>query len=82
MATKVNSKPMCAVTIGYHEYLMPASVGMKVVELLQSAFEAEHIWDDVRIYTVGSPVNVEFRSVRPDQIRVPAPVKPLMLEHK
>lgn len=82
MATKPKNEPMCAVKIGYHEYLMPASVGMKVVQLLQSAFEVDMNWDEERSYTVKEPVNVEFRSVRPNQIRMPEPVRRLALEHK
>lgn len=82
MANKPKSEPMCAVTIGYHRYLMPASIGMKVVQLLQNAFDVDEEWEEERIYTVKEPVNVEFRSVRANQIRMPTPVKRLALEHK
>lgn len=82
MPSKPKGEPMCAVTIGYNTYLMPAATGMKVVQLLQSAFECDSDWDEERVYVVKELVNVDFRSVRANQIRMPTPVTRLALEHK
>lgn len=82
MATKPKNEPMCAVTIGYQTLLMPASLGMKVVQMLQSAFECDRDWGDDREYIVKEQITVEFRSVRAEPIRMPAPATRLALEHK
>lgn len=82
MATKPKNEPMCAVTIGYQTLLMPASLGMKVVQMLQSAFECDRDWGDDREYIVKEQITVEFRSVRASQIRFPEAVKRLLLEHQ
>jgi hypothetical protein len=70
--------PMCCVTIGYQHYLMPADKGMKVVELMQSAFECEQRYEDRGMqYQVGEPPQrVVFEMVRPGQIVQPRPAAP------
>ncbi|WP_423458001.1 hypothetical protein [Ottowia sp. VDI28] len=66
---------MAYITIGYSHFLMDASKAMKVAELMQHAVNTE--WNyrpsaDQDHYTVGEPVNVEFRLVRANQIRMPS----------
>lgn len=65
---------MCCVTIDYHQFLMPADKGMKVVELLQSAFHCERRYDETSNYKyeVGEQPQVEFALVRPNQVVEPA----------
>lgn len=66
------NKPMCCVMVGYQALLMPADKGMKLVELLQYAVECEHGWGDRdHTYTVGEQPRVEYRMVKPGQIRSP-----------
>lgn len=64
-------KPMCAVTIGYETYVMPASAGMKVVELMQQALACECDYGIGDTITATGPVNVTYRSMRSDQITMP-----------
>lgn len=85
--TTRQTKPvaMCCVTIDYQEFLMPADKGMKVVELLQSAFKCERRYDERsdRKYYIGEQPQVEFALVRSNQVAeaaVPAPVRRLGLE--
>jgi len=61
---------MCCVTIGYKEYLLPADKGMKLVELLQSAFETEKKYES-RGYTyyVGDQPEVELALVKASQLK-------------
>lgn len=62
---------MCCVSIGYSYYLLPADKGMKLVELLQSAFECERSFGErSAVYEVGiQPEHVTLEIVRPAQIR-------------
>lgn len=64
-------KPMCAVTIGYETYVMPASAGMKVVELMQQAIACEPDYGIGDTVNATGPVRVTYRSMRPDQITMP-----------
>lgn len=64
-------KPMCAVTIGYETYVMPATAGMKVVELFQQAVACESDYGLGDTVTATGPVRVTYRSVRPEQITMP-----------
>ena len=69
MATK---KPvaMCCVTIGYMVYLMPADKGMKVVELMQEAFDTSKSYEDRGYcYHVGEQPSVEYCLVKPSQLK-------------
>lgn len=73
---------MCAVQIGYQTVLMPAASGMKVVALLADAMDCnQHHDDDFRpVYEVGEPLSVQYKSVRPGQIRLPQRAQPRRLE--
>jgi hypothetical protein len=91
MSRPTKSVAMCFISIGYHlELLMPADKGMKVVELLQSAYACEKNFtcDPGYSYTPKeAQPEVEFALVRASQIRAPkaAPVSkrqaPLLLEN-
>lgn len=79
MATRTNnapkgaqSKPMCCVTIGGQEYLMPAAAGMKVAELMAGAIEARkrYAYGAGRYtYVPGGQAEVAWCSVLPEQLR-------------
>lgn len=73
-------KPMCAVTIGFETYVLPAAAGMKVVELMQHALQCENDYGLRETVTVTGPVKVIYRSMRPDQITMPpgAQVEPAL----
>ena len=70
MATK--SVNMACVTVGFQHFLMPADKAMKVVELMQTAFECEQGYQRSPTYTVGEQPRIELCLVRPDQIRRPS----------
>lgn len=62
--------PMCCVSINYSYYIMPADKGMKLVELLQTAFKTNKDYGDLGyVYGVGEQPEVEFALVKPSQIR-------------
>lgn len=66
---------MACLSIGYHEYLMPADKAMKVAELMQAAFNCRHDFDvkDGRVYRVEEEQpDVAFTLVRAGQLRMPA----------
>jgi hypothetical protein len=66
--------PMCCVTIGYTNYLLPADKGMKVVELMQSAFECnERFGAGDSQYEIREQPRVGLEIVRPNQIVQPRP---------
>lgn len=70
MATP-KQQPMCAVTIGFDTYLMPAAAGMKVVELMQQAVTTDRTYGTARdSYEAGEPPQISFQVVRPSQIRM------------
>lgn len=78
---------MASLTIGYNDYLMPASKAMKVAELMQDAFECDQSFEGIEhVYEVkpGQP-RAAFALVRPSQVRMPQaepapiPVKPRLL---
>lgn len=61
---------MCCVSINYRDYLLPADKGMKLVELLQSAFETEKEYvERGYTYAIGDQPNVEFCLVKASQIK-------------
>jgi hypothetical protein len=62
--------PMCCVSIGHRNYLMPVDKGMKLVELMQFAFETDKGFGE-RDYTyqIGEQPSVEFSLVKPAQIK-------------
>ncbi len=68
--TRAKPVQMCCVSVGYSTYLMPADKGMKMVELLQSAFECKKDYADGRYaYVIGSQPEVELALVKKDQVR-------------
>ena len=75
---------MVYLTIGYSHYLMDLSRAMKVGEWMQHAVNVEWEWDRSDrgndTYVIGDPVNVEFRTVSADKLRMPrgkeTPVQP------
>lgn len=70
MATAKKPVSMCCVSINHDNYLMPADKGMKLVELMQSAFEAEKSYGDRNYtYEIGEQPSVELSLVKPSQIK-------------
>jgi hypothetical protein len=70
--TRTRPVQMCCVQIGYSSYLMPADKGMKVVEMLQAAFECRKDYAERGyVYIVGNQPEVELALVRSDQVRKP-----------
>lgn len=62
--------PMCVVAIGFNCLLLPASKGMRVVELLQGAIEVDRRFESrADTYTVNDEVHVEYQSVKASQLR-------------
>ena len=64
-------KPMCAVTIGFETYVLPAAAGMKLVGLMQQALACEHGYGIGDTVAATGPVRVTYRSMRSDQITMP-----------
>ena len=64
MSTAKKPVPMCCVNIDFNYYIMPADKGMKLVELLQTAFKANKNYDDRGyVYGVGDQPEVDRKSV-------------------
>lgn len=63
--------PMCAVTIGFETYVLPAPAGMKLVELMQQAMACKSDYGFGDTFTATGPARVIYRSMRPDQIKMP-----------
>lgn len=73
MARSTKPVPMCCVTIGYQQFILPFASGMKLVELMQNAFTAQQHFDDRSLrFVVGDQPSVEFVAVRPNQIVMPS----------
>lgn len=73
--------PMCCVSVGSLDLLMPTDKGMKLVELLQSSFECERGYANrgyVYRLADAAPI-VQFATVQPKQIQQPD--SPLRLGH-
>jgi hypothetical protein len=68
--------PMCCITIGYQNFLLPFQNGMKVVEMMHSALEVnEHYDSRRRQYVVKENQSpVEFVSVNPADVVMPSSV--------
>lgn len=62
---------MCCVTIGFDDYLLPAAQGMKLVEIMASAFSVDKQYGGAGRYNyfVGEQPNVELTLVKPAQIK-------------
>lgn len=77
MATK-KTGPMCIVTFGHRHLLMTVPSGMKLVQLLGEGIECESEYTGGMelTYVMGEPLRVEFVTVNPSQLRMPAPPAP------
>lgn len=72
MSRTAKPVPMCCVSIGHLDFLMPAAQGMKLVELMNSAVSCERSYEECAYrYQVGEQPQVEYVSVRPNQVVVP-----------
>lgn len=61
---------LAAIRIGFSCYLMPAANAAKVVELLSQAVETDDSYGrDGHEYTIGRPIQLEYRLVRLSQVR-------------
>lgn len=65
-----NPKPMCVLTIGYCDYIMPAEAGMKVMQLMQQAVSADRS-SDYRSWHAGVPAHLAMEMVSADKINMP-----------
>lgn len=65
--------PMCCVSIGYQDFLLPFAAGMKLVELMQHAVVTQkHFGGRTYQYFVGDQPSAEFVAVKPNQIVMPS----------
>jgi len=66
-----NSKPeqLCCVSIDYQDFLMPAAVGMKVVELMQKAVSTERRFGGGRQYSPGDQPVLRLELVKPAEVQ-------------
>lgn len=72
-AKPAKTVPMCCVSIDFNSYLLPASVGMKLVEILQQAYKCHENFGE-RDYQYTPEVNqprVELKLVRANQVLPP-----------
>lgn len=61
---------MCCVTIGHLDFLLPADKGMRLVEIMQSAFSAEKRYGErAYAYYLGEQPAVELALVRESQLK-------------
>lgn len=63
--------PMCCVSIGYQELLLPAADGVKLLPLLGSAVACESTFrreNFERQYKVREPLEVKYIAVNADQV--------------
>lgn len=85
--TKKPPQRLCCVSIDYHSLLLPADKGRKLVELLEDAVRVRQHFDGrTPVFLIEEPVQVEYHSVKPDQVRArkgdPDTPQQLQLEHK
>lgn len=64
-------KSMCVLTIGYYDYLIPAEAGMKVMQLMQQAVNAERSMEHSRRWNAGEPAHLALEIVSADKIHMP-----------
>ena len=68
--TKKPPQRLCCVSIDYHSLLLPADKGRKLVELLEDAVRVRQHHDGrTAVFLIEEPVQVEYHSVKPDQVR-------------
>ena len=71
---KPASKPLCCVSIGYQDLLMPAAEGMKLVELLRHAAACERRYDEGEAFVVSErELEVRYCSVSANRVVMPTP---------
>lgn len=73
MATK-KSVQMCCVSVDYRTYLLPATDGMRLVEIMQRAFECNARYDEGKTYELGPQPEVSLVLVKPSQVKEPLPM--------
>lgn len=64
-------KPLCCITIGCDEYLLPAEAGMKVAQLMAGAVKLRKHYRTTRsgyVYAPGAQAEVAWCSVQPGQL--------------
>jgi hypothetical protein len=78
---------MAVITVGYEDYLLPADAAMRVIAAMSHAVRVSVDFVDHRqVYTMGDPVDVAYRVVRPGQVCArpapppPAPIRGLLPE--
>lgn len=67
-------KSMCVVSLGSGQYLMPADVGMKVVQLMQQALTCRYDYSSdymSKHYVAGDTPSLSLEMVKPSEIRMP-----------
>ena len=72
--TPAKAVQMACLTIGHCDYLLPSAKAMKMVELMQDAFECREHYDGGTSYVYevkADQPRVEFKLVRPSQVRMP-----------
>ncbi|WP_420996216.1 hypothetical protein ACKI2N_002435 [Cupriavidus sp. 30B13] len=68
MATAKKAVPMCVVRIGYQDYLLPASGGMKLVELMTTAVECEQTGYQPPKFVIGEQPEVRLQMVKQQHV--------------
>jgi hypothetical protein len=72
MTRQTKPVPMCCVTIGYQDFLMPATAGMRFVELMRGAvFCNKGFGGSHYTYEMGEEPVVRYESVKPSQVVMP-----------
>lgn len=67
-------KPMCVVTVGGGQYLMPTDAGMKVMQLMQQALTCRYDYGTdymSKAYVAGDTPSLSLEMVKPSEIRMP-----------
>ncbi|SOZ12060.1 hypothetical protein [Cupriavidus taiwanensis] len=72
MATAKKAVPMCVVSIGYQDFLMPVSSGMKLVDLMSTAVGCETRGYPTEV-TIRDQPEIRMEMVKAKQIRAPGP---------
>ena len=74
MARPAKPVPMCCVSIGYQDFLLPFADGMKLVALMQNAVGTKKYFGvrSAYQYIVGDQPPVEFVAVKPNQVVMPS----------
>lgn len=66
----VPGQPLCCLSIGYADFLLPLPAAMKVAELMAKAVEVKETFAVLAsTYTTHGPARVEVKVVQPHQVR-------------